>query len=67
MAKGPPKYPHPKIFGVTSYTDWLKKAHREFGRFNTSTDQLERIDHIFNSNNSMFFENLRLRIFRIFF
>jgi len=53
MPKGPPKYPHPKIFGVASYTDWLKKAHREFARFNASTDQLERIDHIFNFASSI--------------
>lgn len=53
MAKGPPKYPHPKIFGFVSYTDWLKKAHREFARFNASTDQIERIDHIFNFASSI--------------
>jgi len=53
MAKGPPKYPHPKIFGFSSYSDWLKKAHREFARFNASTDQVERIDHIFNFASSI--------------
>jgi hypothetical protein len=53
MAKGPAKYPHPKIFGVASYADWLKKAHREFVRFNASTEQLERIDHIFNFASSI--------------
>jgi hypothetical protein len=53
VAKGPPKYPHPKIFGVASYADWLKKAHREFARFNVSIDQLERIDHIFNFASSI--------------
>jgi hypothetical protein len=53
MVREPPKYLHPKIFGVASYTDWLKKAHREFARFNASSDQLERVDHIFNFASSI--------------